>query len=320
MPAETRQQSSPTAQDALGVAVERSRRYMQTVADRRVSPADGPLAALSQFQEPFPEHPTDPTQVIAMLDDIGSPATVASTGNRYFGFVIGGTLPAAMAASWLASAWDQNVALRVMSPVAAELEEVVLRWICDALGLPPDCDGGLVTCATAANFTAMASARYSLLANSGWNVVDDGMFGAPPIEVVVGEEVHTSVLKALNLIGFGKKRVTIVQADSQGRMRADKFPKVSPRTIVCLQARNVNTGACDPAEEICARAKEQGAWVHVDGAFGLWANASPKYRHLTRGFDQADSWATDAHKWPHVSYDSGIVIVRDGKGLRDRKS
>jgi glutamate/tyrosine decarboxylase-like PLP-dependent enzyme len=316
MPAETRQQSSPTAQDALGVAVERSRRYMQTVADRRVSPADGPLAALSQFQEPFPEHPTDPTQVIAMLDDIGSPATVASTGNRYFGFVIGGTLPAAMAASWLASAWDQNVALRVMSPVAAELEEVVLRWICDALGLPPDCEGGLVTCATAANFTAMASARYSLLANSGWNVVDDGMFGAPPIEVVVGEEVHTSVLKALNLIGFGKKRVTIVQADSQGRMRADKFPKVSPRTIVCLQAGNVNTGAFDPAEEICARAKEQGAWVHVDGAFGLWANASPKYRHLTRGFDQADSWATDAHKWPNVSYDSGIVIVRDGKGLR----
>ena len=289
---------------------------MQTVADRRVSPADGPLAALSQFQEPFPEHPTDPTQVIAMLDDIGSPATVASTGNRYFGFVIGGTLPAAMAASWLASAWDQNVALRVMSPVAAELEEVVLRWICDALGLPPDCEGGLVTCATAANFTAMASARYSLLANSGWNVVDDGMFGAPPIEVVVGEEVHTSVLKALNLIGFGKKRVTIVQADSQGRMRADKFPKVSPRTIVCLQAGNVNTGAFDPAEEICARAKEQGAWVHVDGAFGLWANASPKYRHLTRGFDQADSWATDAHKWPNVSYDSGIVIVRDGKGLR----
>jgi glutamate/tyrosine decarboxylase-like PLP-dependent enzyme len=316
MPAESSQKSGQTVQDALSVATERSRRYIQGVADRRVSPGETELAALSQFHEPFPERSTDPAEVIAMLDEIGSPATVASTGNRYFGFVIGGTLPAALAAGWLASAWDQNVALRVMSPVAAELEEVVLRWVCDILGLPAECEGGLVTCATAANFTALASARYCLLAKSGWNVVDDGMFGAPPIEVVVGEEVHTSVLKALNLAGFGKKRVTIVEADGQGRMRADKFPKVSASTIVCIQAGNVNTGAFDPAEEICSCAKEQGAWVHVDGAFGLWANASPKYRHLTRGFDQADSWATDAHKWPNVSYDSGIVIVRDGKALR----
>jgi glutamate/tyrosine decarboxylase-like PLP-dependent enzyme len=301
---------------ALTVAAERSRRYLETIADRRVAPADESLAALSQFHEPFPEHSTDPAEVVAKLDEIGSPATVATTGNRYFGFVIGGTVPAALAASWLADTWDQNVALRVMSPVAAELEEVVLRWVYDILGLPADSEGGLVTCATMANFTALVSARYSLLAKSGWNVVDDGMFGAPPIEVVVGEEVHTSVLKALNLAGFGKKRVTIVETDGQGRMRADKFPKISDRTIVCIQAGNVNTGAFDPAEEICARAKEQGAWVHVDGAFGLWANASPKFRHLTRGFEQADSWATDAHKWPNVSYDSGIVIVRDGKALR----
>jgi glutamate/tyrosine decarboxylase-like PLP-dependent enzyme len=316
MPPETLQPSNQTVHDALAVAVERSRRYITDVAGRRVSPGEKELAALSQFHEPFPERSTDPAEVIAMLDEIGSPATVATTGNRYFGFVIGGTLPAAMAASWLANAWDQNVALRVMSPVAAELEEVVLGWVCDALGLPSECEGGLVTCATMANFTALAAARYSLLSKSGWNVVDDGMFGAPPIEVVVGEEVHSSVLKALNLAGFGKKRVTIVAADGQGRMRADKFPTVSARTIVCLQAGNVNTGAFDPAHEICARAKEQGAWVHVDGAFGLWANASPKYRHLTRGFEQADSWATDAHKWPNVSYDSGIVVVREGKALR----
>jgi glutamate/tyrosine decarboxylase-like PLP-dependent enzyme len=316
MPAEIIHQSPQILDDALSVAVERSRRYIQSVANRRVSPGDKELAALSQFHEPFPEYSTDPAEVIEMLDQFGSPATVATTGNRYFGFVIGGTLPAALAASWLANAWDQNVALRTMSPIAAELEEVVLRWVCDALGLPAECEGGLVTCATAANFTALASARYSLLSKSGWNVVDDGMFGAPPIDVVVGQEVHTSVLKALNLAGFGKKRVTIVEADGQGRMRADKFPEINDRTIVCIQAGNVNTGGFDPAHEICTRAKQQGAWVHVDGAFGLWANASPKYRHLTRGFDRADSWATDAHKWPNVSYDSGIVIVRDGKALR----
>jgi glutamate/tyrosine decarboxylase-like PLP-dependent enzyme len=316
MPTKSLHPSRQITHDALTVAAERSRHYLETIADRRVAPADESLAALSQFHEPWPEHPTHPAEVIAMLDEIGSPATVATTGNRYFGFVIGGTVPAALAASWLASTWDQNVALRVMSPVAAELEEIVLGWVCEALGLPADCDGGLVTCATAANFTALASARYALLAKSGWNVVDDGMFGAPPIEVVVGEEVHTSVLKALNLAGFGKKRVTIVEADAQGRMRADKFPKVSAQTIVCIQAGNVNTGAFDPAEQICARAQQQGAWVHVDGAFGLWANASPKYRHLVRGFNQADSWATDAHKWPNVSYDSGIVIVREGKALR----
>ncbi len=316
MPAKAHQQSHQIAIDALRVAAERARRYIQTISDRRVAPGDKALAALSQFHEPFPERSTDPAEIIAMLDEIGSPATVASTGGRYFGFVIGGTVPAAMAANWLASSWNQNVALRVMSPVAAELEEVVLRWVCDILGLPTECEGGLVTCATMANFTALASARYSLLAKSGWNVVDDGMFGAPPIEVVVGGEVHTSVMKALSLAGFGKKRVTIVDADKQGRMRADKFPKVGARAIVCIQAGNVNTGAFDPAEEICARAKEQGAWVHVDGAFGLWASASPKYRHLTRGFEQADSWATDAHKWPNVGYDSGIVIVREGKALR----
>jgi glutamate/tyrosine decarboxylase-like PLP-dependent enzyme len=167
-----------------------------------------------------------------------------------------------------------------------------------------------------ANFTALAAARYALLRKAGWNVVEDGMFGAPPIEVVVGEEVHASMLKALSLCGLGKRRVTVVEADGQGRMRADKLPKLSERAIVCIQAGNVNTGAFDPAKEICERAKEQGAWVHVDGAFGLWAGVSPKYRHLTEGFEMADSWATDAHKWPNVSYDSGIVMVRDGEALR----
>jgi glutamate/tyrosine decarboxylase-like PLP-dependent enzyme len=216
----------------------------------------------------------------------------------------------------LAAAWNQNAALRVMSPIAAELEEVVLRWVCEALALPQECAGGLVTSATMANFTALISARHALLARVGWDVNADGMFGAPPIEVVVGAEAHASILKALSLAGFGKKRVIVVEADGQGRMRADKLPGLSERTIVCIQAGNVNTGAFDPAAEICKAAREHGAWVHVDGAFGLWARISPKYKHLTQGFDQADSWATDAHKWPNVGYDSGLAIVKDGAALR----
>ena len=306
---------SAATNDVLSLAAERAQTYVRDITKRRVAPAEKDVAALAKFREAFPAESSDPRNVVAMLDEIGSPATVASTGGRYFGFVVGGSLPAVTAANWLACAWDQNACLRVMSPVAAELEEIALQWVCEAIGLPAGCEGGLVTCATMANFAALSAARSALLAKAGWNVVDDGMFGAPPIEIVVGEEVHASVLKALSLTGFGKKRVTIAEADSQGRMRAEKLPRLSERTIVCIQAGNVNTGAFDPAKEICARAQEQGAWVHVDGAFGLWAAVSPKYKHLAEGFEMADSWATDAHKWPNVNYDSGIVIVRDATAL-----
>lgn len=302
--------------ELLQQAAERARRYVQGIGDRRVSPTGTDLDRLAEFREPFPNMPSDPVEILEKLHEIGSRATMATTGGRYFGFVNGGTLPASLAANWLAGAWDQNAALRAMSPVAAELEEVVLRWVSEALGLPQKSEGGLVTCATTANFTALAAARHALLARSGWNVAEDGMFGAPPIDVVVGDEVHASILKALSLVGFGKKRLTRVEVDDQGRMRADKLPPLNERTILCIQAGNVNTGAFDPAAEICARAQEQGAWVHVDGAFGLWAAVSPKYRHLTKGFEQADSWATDAHKWPNVNYDSGIVLVKDGAALR----
>jgi glutamate/tyrosine decarboxylase-like PLP-dependent enzyme len=302
--------------DVLNLAADMAQRYVRDVAERRVSPSEAAVTALAELDEPFPLLPSDPCDVITRLDEIGSAATVATTGGRYFGFVIGGMVPAAMAANWLAAAWNQNAALRAMSPIAAELEEVVLRWVCEALGLPPDCAGGLVTCATMANFTALVTARQALLARARWDVAADGMFGAPPIEVVVGAEVHASMLKALSLAGFGGKRVTIVEADGQGRMRADKVPRLSERTIVCIQAGNVNTGAFDPAGEICKAAREQGAWVHVDGAFGLWARISRKYDRFTQGLEQADSWATDAHKWPNVGYDSGLVIVRDGVALR----
>jgi len=302
--------------ELLKGAAERVIRYVESVGERRVGPAEADLSALAKLHEAFPESPSDPRELLAKLDEIGSPATVATTGGRYFGFVNGAMLPAALAANWLAGAWNQNAALRVMSPVAAELEDVALEWVCEALALPANCAGGLVTCATMANFTALAAARHALLARAGWNVVEHGMFGAPPIEVVVGAEVHASILKALSLAGFGSKRVITVEADPQGRMRADKLPRFSERTIVCIQAGNVNTGAFDPADEICRAAKEQGAWVHVDGAFGLWARVSPKFEHLTRGFEKADSWATDAHKWPNVGYDSGLAILKDGAALR----
>jgi glutamate/tyrosine decarboxylase-like PLP-dependent enzyme len=302
--------------DILHLAADKAQSYVRGIPERRVTPTEAALAALAELHEPFPASPSDPGEVIARLDQIGSGATVATTGGRYFGFVNGGMVPAALAANWLAAAWNQNAALRVMSPIAAELEEIVLRWVCEALRLPPECAGGLVTCATMANFTALVTARQALLERAGWDVTADGMFGAPPIEVVVGAEVHASILKALSLAGFGRERVTMVDADGQGRMRPDKLPRLSERTIVCIQAGNVNTGAFDPAREICRAARGQGAWVHVDGAFGLWARMSRKYDHLTRGFDEADSWATDAHKWPNVGYDSGVVIVKDGAALR----
>ncbi len=309
---------TPKSQSAelLNLAAERAIRYVDSASARRVSPSSLDFAALAGFHEPFPAGPSNPADVLNQLEAAGSPATMATTGGRYFGFVNGGMVPAALAASWMAGAWNQNASLRVMSPIAVELEDVVLQWICEALGLPLDCQGGLVTCATMASFTALLAARHALLRKAGWDVTENGMFGAPPIQVVVGAEVHASVLKALSMAGFGRKRVTIVDADSQGRMRADRLPQLSESTIVCIQAGNVNTGAFDPADEICAKAKEQGAWIHVDGAFGLWARVSPKYAHLTRGIENADSWATDAHKWPNAGYDCGVVLLKNGDALR----
>ena len=215
MPTTTKSASELTL-EALDIATDRARQYVQTVSDRAVAPAAGAVADLAKFHEPFPEQGAEPSATIAMLDELGSPATIASTGRRYFGFVIGGSVPAAMAASWIVSAWDQNACMRAMSPIASELEEIVLAWVCEALHLPAGCAGGLMTSATMANFTGLIAARYSLLAKAGWNVNDDGMFGAPPIDVVVGEEIHSLSLKALALAGFGKKRVKVVESRCAG--------------------------------------------------------------------------------------------------------
>ncbi|HEY7910120.1 MAG TPA: aminotransferase class V-fold PLP-dependent enzyme, partial [Thermomicrobiales bacterium] len=269
--------------DLLQMTSERATRYLAGLADRRVGPSPEAVAGLGALAGPLPEGPSDPADVLALLDDAGSPATVASAGGRYFGFVTGGSLPAALAANWLAGAWDQNCAFAVMSPVGAALEEIALEWLRDLLGLPAGCGGGFVTGATMANFTALVAARHALLARAGWDVEEDGLFGAPPITVIGGAEVHVSLLKALGLAGFGRRRVVTVPVDSQGRMRADALPRLSGPTILCIQAGNVNTGAFDPASEICAWAHAAGAWVHVDGAFGLWALADPARARLAAG-------------------------------------
>jgi glutamate/tyrosine decarboxylase-like PLP-dependent enzyme len=203
-----------------------------------------------------------------------------------------------------------------MSPVAAKIEEIVLAWLIDLIGLPSTSGAGFVTGTTMANFSALAAARTGLLKRSGWDVEEDGLFAAPPIQVVVGAEVHVSVLKALSMLGLGRSRVITVAADGQGRMRPDALPPLDDRTVVCIQAGNVNTGAFDPASEICSRAREAGAWVHVDGAFGLWAAVSPLFAHLLEGANAADSWAIDCHKWLNVPQDSGIAVVRDPEHLR----
>ncbi len=300
----------------LNETADRAAQYLSSLPDRSVVPTSAAIAALDQLGGPLPDAPTDPAQILALLDNIGSPATVATAGPRYFGFVIGGTLPAALAANWLAGAWDQNGAMQVMSPVAAKLEEIVLQWTIDLLNLPAGSGAGFVTGTTMANFTALAAARTTLLARTGWNVEEDGLFGAPPLNVVVGDEVHVSLLKALSLLGLGRSRVTRVPVDHQGRMRPDALPPLDEHTLLCIQAGNVNTSAFDPAEEICARARDANSWVHVDGAFGLWAALSPQYAPLLAGFNTADSWAIDCHKWLNVPYDSGLAVVRDPRHLQ----
>jgi glutamate/tyrosine decarboxylase-like PLP-dependent enzyme len=296
-------------------AAARAQKYLDTLAGRRVSPSPEALAALQRLDTPLQDDPIPAERVLAELDDLGTPATVASAGGRFFGFVVGGTLPAAVAANVLATAWDQNAGLDVLSPAAAAIEDVARRWLLSVLQLPASAGAAFVTGATMANFTALAAARHSVLDAAGWNVEEQGLFGAPPMTVIVGEEVHVGLLRSLSMLGLGRSRVVRVPVDDQGRMRADRVPEITGPTILCLQAGNVNTGAFDPAPEIIPRAHDAGAWVHVDGAFGLWAAGAPARASLMRGYDRADSWALDAHKWLNVPYDSGVAFVHDPDDL-----
>src|SRR5947207_8747470 len=295
--------------ELLKATAERAIRYLEGLNERGVAPDPAVVARLAELAIPLPSDPSPAEETMALLDSY-SAATMAMVGPRFFGFVIGGVLPAALAANLLASAWDQNSALAVITPLTAKLEDVALGWLRDVLGLPAETGVGFLTGATMANFSCLAAARHSVLKQAGWDVEADGMFGAPEVAVVVGEEAHPTLFKSLGLAGFGRNRVVRVPVDRQGRMRADMFPNLSGPTIVCLQAGNVNSGAFDSAPEIIHKAKAANAWVHVDGAFGLWAAAAPSKAHLLAGYAGADSWATDAHKYLNTPYDSGLAFVR----------
>jgi glutamate/tyrosine decarboxylase-like PLP-dependent enzyme len=298
--------------DAAGRGV----RYRETAAERRVAPPAAAVVALAAFGGALPAAGRDAKDVLETLDRLGSPATVTMSGGRYFGFVNGSSLPVTVASNWLATAWDQNCALHVMSPVAATLEQVALQWTLEALRLPADSAGTFVVGATMANFTALAAARHAVFAAAGWDVDNDGLSGAPPVTVVVGAEVHATVRRVLGLLGFGRTRAVVLPVDGQGRIIARDLPRLTGPAIVCLQAGNVNSGAFDPAPALCAWAHDHGAWVHVDGAFGLWARACPSRAAQAEGYDLADSWATDAHKWLNVPYDCGIAMVKNAPALR----
>jgi glutamate/tyrosine decarboxylase-like PLP-dependent enzyme len=309
-------EAATTRAELLLDAARRAAAYVGGSRDRGVYPAEDAERRLTAFGSELPDGPSDPAEVLALLDRAGSPATVASTGGRYFGYVNGGTDPAAGAAAVLAGAWDQNVALPGMSPVAAHLDELAARWAVELLGLPGTAIATFCSGASIANLTCVLAARDALLDRAGWSVDRQGLTGAPPLRVVASAEIHASVGKALRAAGIGRDAVVAAPTDDAGRVRVESLPEVDDRTLVLLQAGNVNTGHSDPFAELIRAAHERGAWVHVDGAFGLWAAASPAQRHLVAGVELADSWATDAHKWLNAPYDSGLAICRDPADLR----
>ena len=300
-------------------AAELAEEHLATLGDRPVGAAIGYEDVVAALDEPLPERGEDPVAVLERLAAVAGPGTVANPGPRYFGFVTGGALPAALGADWLTSAWDQNAFSRVSSPAAAAVEAVAERWVLEVLGLPAGAAVGFTTGATMGNFTCLAAARHAVLARAGWDVEADGLTGAPAVRVLVGEHVHASLLLALRYVGLGTGRAVRVPAGG-GAMRADALADAlgagDGPAIVCAQAGEVNTGACDPLDAIADAAAAHGAWVHVDGAFGLWAAAVPSLRHLVRGAERADSWAVDAHKWLNVPYDGGLAIVADPAALR----
>ena len=308
----------PAEADLLARTAALSVEYLAGVDERPVGrPMDavGLRRALGGPDGSMPAEGTDPQVVIEELAAAADPGLVASAGSRYFGFVVGGSLPAALAADWLTSAWDQNAFSFIASPAASVIEETAARWVLDVLGLPAGVSAGFTTGATAANIVGLAAARHAVLARVGWDVSDRGFAGAPPVRVLVGEEIHASAIAALRLVGFGAGALERVPVDGQGAMRADAAREAlrdaTGPVIVVLQAGNVNSGAYDPVGPIAEAAHAVGGWVHVDGAFGLWAAAAPTFRPLLQGHEAADSWATDTHKWLNVPYDCGFVAVTD---------
>ena len=307
--------------ELLSQALASSLSYLRGLDRRPVGADEHSKRTLREALAPaWPANGLDDQAILQLLDQTAGPATVASAGRRYFGFVTGGALPVSLAANWLAGAWDQNAFSLASSPAAVLIEECAARWTLDALRLPADWGVGFVTGATLANFAGLAAARHALLARVGWDVESDGLYGAPPLRVVVGAEAHPAMFKALGFLGLGRNRVERVPVDSEGRLRVDALPVIDDTCIVCAQAGNVNSGAFDPLRQLGESVRAAGAWLHVDGAFGIWARASEELAHLADGAELAHSIATDAHKWLNVPYDSGIVVVQSPQALHGAMS
>ncbi|MGB9443238.1 MAG: pyridoxal-dependent decarboxylase [Desulfobacterales bacterium] len=290
--------------------------YADNVLERNVYPTPEAIGNLDQFVEKLPESTGNASEVLEQLNQYGAPASVAQTGGRYFGFVDGGVIPAALAARWLSDFWDQNTALYVMSPIAAKLEEVSESWLKTLLGLPDNVVAGFVSGSSLAIFSGLAAARYRIFQNNGWDINKKGFYGAPKIRIVAGRHVHGTVVKAIALLGFGIDNVEWVETDAQGRIIPSEIPELDESTILILQAGNVKSGAFDPFDEICEKANEVNSWVHIDGAFGLWAAASGRLKYLTKGMEKANSFSVDGHKTLNTPYDGGIVLCSDNEALR----
>jgi glutamate/tyrosine decarboxylase-like PLP-dependent enzyme len=300
--------------DLLHNALAHAERYLAAQPDRHVGARASRAELLAALRAPLRPAGERPAAVIDLIAAQSERGAVATGSPRYFGFVVGGTLPVALAADWLATAWDQNAGIYALSPLASVLEEVAAEWLLELFGLPRESQVGFVTGCQMANFTCLAAARHAVLRQVGWDVEADGLQGAPRINVITSAESHVTIDVALRYLGFGVRAQRRVETDAQGRMRADRLEALLATlqgpTIVCAQAGNVNTGAFDPLQEIAPLVRARGAWLHVDGAFGLWARASRAHRRLAEGIELADSWATDAHKWLNVPYDCGVAIVR----------
>ncbi|GAB3013592.1 pyridoxal phosphate-dependent decarboxylase family protein [Bowmanella dokdonensis] len=301
--------------EVLAFAERQATAYLRSLEGRRVFPDEQALLALSGFDEPLPDEGQDAIEVLKQLSELGGPATVASTGANYFGFVIGSSLPVAGAAERIALAWDQCASSFANSPVADRIEKVAARWLLEILDLPRNSAVGFGTSATACALTALSTAREVLLQHLGWDLTRHGLSGAPPIRIVCPQNIHITLRKVFRVLGFGQDNIITVPCDEQGRLKLDNFPDLDERTLLCLQAGEVNTGGFDPFAFLLPKARAAGAWTHVDGAFGLWARASGLHRDLTEGIDQADSWTVDAHKWLNTPYDGAMVICRHADAL-----
>ncbi len=289
--------------------------YLNTIFTRNVYPTEESISNLKYFNEELQKEPINAEAVLEQLHTYGSPATVANLGGRYFGFVCGSSVPVGLAAKNLATFWDQSPTMNVLSPIGSKLETVVEEWLKQLFNLPARTVAGFVSGTSTATFCGLAAARYRLLANQNWNINEDGLFNAPKIRVITGKQAHSTVLKAISLLGFGKNNIEWIDVDEHGRIIPDLIPEMDNTTLLILQAGNVNSGSYDDFEKICTKANKAGAWVHIDGAFGLWASAVDQLKHLTKGAEKANSWAVDGHKTLNTPYDSGIVLCEDKEAL-----